>query len=188
VDVAVEFGALADQAQAGAEEVAESSPLFGVGVGQGEVAAPEEAGDGLGVVAVALGLAAVDGFHGPGVSEGEGDLVFAAGIGQPVPAVPALAADDQAVAAGLHGLEEGRRGGGQVAGVAFLAVAVQDAEEEGPGVQVDAGVESGVRRGLEAAQEGLRFGGATGGGWVPPPSSQARAFMSIQSYSNATRS
>src|SRR4051812_45563458 len=28
--------------------------------------------------------------------------------------------------------------------------------------------------------EGLRFGGATGGGWVPSPSSHIRAFMSIQ--------
>src|SRR6516165_3762976 len=45
VDVAVQLGALADQAQAGAQEVAQAAPLFGVGVGQREVAALEQAGD-----------------------------------------------------------------------------------------------------------------------------------------------
>ena len=114
VDVAVQLGALADQAQAGAEQVAQSASLFGVGVGEREVAALEQAGDGLGVVAVALGLAAVDGFHGPGVAEGEGDVVVAAGVGEPVPAVHALAADDEAVAEGLRrrgGRVRARRGG-----------------------------------------------------------------------------
>ena len=62
------------------------------------------------------------------------------------------------------------------------AVAVQDAQEQGPGVQVHAGVESVVGGGLEVAHgEGLRFGVVRrGGGWAPPPSSHARAFMSIQ--------
>jgi hypothetical protein len=152
------FGALADQAQAGAEQVAQAAPLPGVGVGRREVAALEEPGDGLGVVAVALGLLAVDGLHGPGVAQREGDALVAAGVGQPVPAVHALAADDQAVAEGLHGLEEGGRGGGQVARESLLAVAVEDAEEQGPGVQVDAGVESGLGRRGEEAHEGRRFG------------------------------
>ena len=124
---------------------------------------------------------AVDGFHGPGVAEGEGDVGVAAGVGEPVPAVHALAADDEAVAEGLHGSEEGLGGGGQVAGEAFLAVAVEDEEEEGPGVQIDAGVESGIGGRLEEAHGRPPVGGdARGGGWVPPPSSQARAFMSIQ--------
>jgi hypothetical protein len=162
VDVAVQFGALADEAQAGASEVTESSSLFGVGVGQGEVATLEQSCDGLGVVAVAFGFAAVDGFHGPGVSQGEGAVGVAAGVGQPVPAVHTLAADDEAVAEGLHGFEEGLRSGGQVACVAFLAIAVEDAEEEGPGVEIDAGIESGVVGGQEAAHgEGLWLEGGT---------------------------
>ena len=53
-------------------------------------------------------------------------------------------------------------GGGQVAAEAGLAVAVEDDEEQGPGVQVDASVESGLRRGLEVAHEGLRFRGMPG--------------------------
>src|SRR5262249_759547 len=77
-------------AEAAAEEVAEAAVLLGVGVGGRQVAAFEQAGDGLGVLAVALGFAAVDGFHGPGVAEDEGDVVFAAGVGEPVPAVHAL--------------------------------------------------------------------------------------------------
>jgi hypothetical protein len=70
----------------------------------------------------------------------------------------ALAADDQAVAEGVDGLEEGCRCGGEVAGAALLSVAVEDAEEQGPGVEIDAGVGSGLGRGLEATQEGLRIG------------------------------
>src|SRR5262249_56500945 len=101
--------------------------------------------------------------------------------GEPVPAGHALAADDQAVAEGLDGAEERLRGGRQVAGEASLAVLVEDAEEQGPGVEIDAGIESGAGGGLEVAHEGLRLGGMRGGGgWGPPPSSQARAFMSIQ--------
>jgi len=50
VDVAVEVGALADEAETSAEQVAQAAPLAGVGAGQREVAAPEESGDGLGVV------------------------------------------------------------------------------------------------------------------------------------------
>jgi hypothetical protein len=156
VDMAVELGPLAHQAQAGAEQVAQAPLLPGVGVGQREVTAAQKPGDGLGVVAVALGLAAVDGFHGPGVAEGEGDGGVAAGVGEPVPAVHALAADDEAALEGLHGLEERPGGGGEVAAVAQLSVAVEDGEVEGPGVQVHAGVESRLGRGLEGAHEGLR--------------------------------
>jgi hypothetical protein len=72
----------------------------------------------------------------------------------------ALAGDEQAVAEGLHGAEEGLGLGGQVAAVAGLAVAVEDDEVQGPGVQIDAGIESGVGGGLEGTHgEGLRCKG-----------------------------
>jgi hypothetical protein len=122
----------------------------------------------------------VDGLEGPGVAQREGDLVVAAGVGQPVPAVDARAADDEPLAEGGDGLEERLGSGGEVAGVALLAVAVEDGEDQRSGVEIDAGIESGVGGRQEETPEGLRFGGATGGGWVPPPSSQTRAFMSIQ--------
>ena len=61
----------------------------------------------MSIVAIALGLLAVDGFHGPGVAEDEGDLVVAAGVGEPVPGVDAFAGDEQAIAEGSDGAEEG---------------------------------------------------------------------------------
>src|SRR5262249_25018248 len=91
VDVGVQLGALSYQAQTCAQQVAESASLLGVGIGEGEVSALEESCDGLGVFAVAFGFAAVDGFHAPGMSEHEGDVVVAAGVGEPVPAVHAFA-------------------------------------------------------------------------------------------------
>jgi hypothetical protein len=96
------------------------------------------------------------------VAEGEGEVVVAAGVGQPVPAGQARAADDQAVAERLHGFEEGGRCGRQVAGEALLAVAVEDDEEQGPGVAIDAGVESGAGGGLIVAHEGLQVRGCDG--------------------------
>jgi hypothetical protein len=52
VDVAIPMGALADEAEAGTEQVAQPAAFFGVGVGRRQVAALEETGDGLGVLAV----------------------------------------------------------------------------------------------------------------------------------------
>ena len=87
-------------------------------------------------------------------------VVVAAEVGEPVPAVHALAADDEAVAEGCDGLEEGFGGGGEVAAESGLSVAVEDDEEEGPGVQVHAGVESDIGGRLEAAHVK-----ASGWGW-----------------------
>ena len=131
---------MADEAQAGAEQVAQPASFARVGVGGREGAALEEAGDGLGVVAVGLGLGAVHGFHGPGVSEGEGDGLASAGVGQPVPRVDALAADEQVGAERGDGGEEGVGFGGQVAGQADGAGGVEDADEQRPCVQVDADI------------------------------------------------
>jgi hypothetical protein len=163
-----------------------SRASFGIGVGQGEVTALEESGDGLGVVSVALGFAAVDGFHGPGVSEGEGEVVIAAEVGQPVPAVHALAADYDSVAEGRNGVEEGFGGDAEVTAEEGLSVVVEDDEEEGPGVQIDSGVESDVGGRLEETHgKASGKGDAKGGGKSPLPSSQARAFMSIQALQPA---
>ena len=64
---------------------------------------------------VVLGLAAVDGFHVQGVAEHEGDRLVLAEVGEPVPGEHALAADDEAVAEGRDGVEEGVGAGGQIA-------------------------------------------------------------------------
>jgi hypothetical protein len=157
VDVAVPLGALADQAQAGTQEVAQAAAFAGVGIGGGEVAALEQTSEGLGILAIALGLAAVDGFQGPGVAEDEGEAVVAAGVGQPVPGMDALAADQQAVGERGDGAQEGLGLSGEVAAEAGLAVGVEDDQVQGPGVQVNAGVKSGVGRRLERTHgEGLQ--------------------------------
>src|SRR5262249_58896490 len=123
----------------------------GVGVGGREVAAPQQPGDGLGILAVALALAAVDRFHGPGMAEDEGDGVITAGVGEPVPAVDTLAGDEQSLAEGRDGAQEGLGLGGEGAGEDDSAGAVEGDEGEGPGVQIDAGGGSGGGGGRESA-------------------------------------
>src|SRR5262249_36091306 len=109
------------------------------------------------------------------------DGVFAAGIGAPVPARHARAGDAESVAEGGEGAEEGFGLGGQVLGEAGLSRGVEDDAEEGPGVPIDAGIESGGGGRLKGRHgEGLRGEKGGGGGWVPTPSSHTRAFMSIQ--------
>src|SRR5262249_31112480 len=84
-----------------------------------------------------------------GVAQHEGDALLVAAVGEPVPGEHALAGDDQAVAEGCDGAEEGVGAGGDALVEGGAAVAVEDAEGEGPGVEGDAGVES-VRSVVEA--------------------------------------
>jgi hypothetical protein len=84
------------------------------------------------------------------MAEDEGDLLVATGVGQPVPAVHALAGDEETVAEGFDGAEEGVGVGGEVFGEDDVAALVEDDEEEVPGVEIDAGVESGGGRWSEA--------------------------------------
>src|SRR5262249_54465108 len=144
----------------GAEQVGQAPPLLGVGVGGREVAAAQQPGDGLGVLAVTLGLVAVHGLHGVGVAEDKGDVLLAAGIGEPVPAVHALAGDEEAVAEGSDGAEEGGGVGGEGAGGAGPGRAREGDEEQGPGVEIDAGIESGAGGRREGTHgEGLLWSG-----------------------------
>jgi hypothetical protein len=93
------------------------------------------------------------------MSEDEGDVILAAGVGKPVPAVHALAANDESVAEGCDGFAERFRVSGEIASVAYLSLVVEDDEEEGPGVEIDAGIESGVGWWLEVAHEDLGVSG-----------------------------
>ena len=47
----------------------------------------------------------------------------------------------------------------RIHGVAYLSLLIEDDEEEGPGVEIDAGIESGVGGRLEVAHESLRVKG-----------------------------
>jgi hypothetical protein len=89
------------------------------------------------------------------MSEDEGDVIVAAGVGQPVPAVHAFAGDDKSVAEGQDGFAEGLGSGREIARVAYLSGMVEDDEEESSGVEIDAGIESGFGCRLEVAHEDL---------------------------------
>jgi hypothetical protein len=60
---------------------------------------------------------------------------------EPVPREHALATDDQVLAKGLDGIEEGVGLGGQIAFEDGLAFGGEDVHEHGSGVQIHAGVE-----------------------------------------------
>ena len=79
-------------------------------------------------------------------------------VGEPVPGEHALAADDEAVAEGLDGIEEGVGRGGQVLLEDGRALVVEDVGEQAPGVQIDAAVVS-VLAGVERMAHGLRGDG-----------------------------
>ena len=74
------------------------------------------------------------------MSEDEGDVFLAAEVGEPVPGEDALDADDHIGAVGLDGLQKWSRFGFDVVVQNDFAVAVDDAEVHGVGVQVDATV------------------------------------------------
>src|SRR5262245_45985040 len=94
---------------------------------------PEPGGDLLGVELVGFGLAALNCPQVQSVAQDERELFLRTAVGEPVSGEPALAGDGQ-------------------------AIAVEVAEEEKPGVEIDASIESGLGRGLEGAHEGPRFG------------------------------
>jgi len=140
LDVGQEVAAAADQVEAPAEQIPRGPHLGRVDVGHGEVPAAEQARDLEGVHAVVLGLGAVDGLHVEGVAEDKVDALPPAEIGAPVPGEDALGNDDEALAVGRDGGQEGLRAAPQVAVEEDLALPVEDAEVQGPGVQVDPAV------------------------------------------------
>ena len=105
-------------------------------------AAAQQPGQLLGVDPVGLGLGPVNRLEVQSVAQHEGDRLGGAQISEPVPGEHALAGDDEAVAEGLDRLEEGGRRGGDGVAEDGRAVAIEDADGKGPGVEIDAAVES----------------------------------------------
>lgn len=137
LDVGEELSALADQVKAAPEKVTGGPHPGRVGVGLRQHATAKEGGDLEGVDPIVLGLPPVDGLHEEGVTEDEGDLFPGTEIGQPVPSVDALDADDEAIPIGSDHLQERAGVGGEVLVDQDLPVGVQDAGVDGSGVQVD---------------------------------------------------
>ena len=75
------------------------------------------------------------------MAQHEGDVVLGAQVGDPVPGEHALGADDEPVAEGGNGAEEGVGAAGQVAIEDRVAGLVEDADVHRPRMQVDAASE-----------------------------------------------
>jgi hypothetical protein len=80
--------------------------------------------------------------HVQGVAQDEGDVVLLAEVGEPVPSEHALAGDGQPVAERIDGLKEGVGVGGEGQLEGGVAGGIEDAQGQGPGVQIDAAIES----------------------------------------------
>jgi hypothetical protein len=104
----------------------------------------------------------------------DGDVVLGAAVGEPIPAEHALA-DDNAVVVGCDGLEQGGEVTREVAVEHHLAIVGEDAQVHGPGVQVDAAVES-VLVGVETNHGYLRVG------WGPDPETWWGGTLSPQNH------
>jgi hypothetical protein len=76
------------------------------------------------------------------VADDEGDLLLVAQVGEPVAGEQAFDADDDVWAEGGDGSEESVGMAREVAIEDDGALGVEDTQVHGPGVQVDAGVES----------------------------------------------
>src|SRR5262245_42584288 len=95
-----------DVANALTQEGADGPLLRGIDVGRRNEIGPQQMGQFLRIDAVILGFAAVNGLEIKGMGQDEGEAGLVAGIGQPVPAEHAFAADGEAVAVGLNAPEE----------------------------------------------------------------------------------
>jgi hypothetical protein len=83
------------------------------------------------------------------MSENEGDLLFVAKVGEPVPGEHAFTSEREVVAERSEGFEDGVRRSRDGETSDDLALGVEDAEGERSGVEIDAAVES-VLSGVEA--------------------------------------
>jgi len=137
LDMSEELGALAGEVEAAAQEVAGRAHLGRVDVRHGDGATAQERGEFLGVDAVVLGLAAVNGLQVECMGEDEVDPVLDAQVGEPVPTEDALDADDEILAVGCDGPEKGIARAGDAPVKDDRALMVEDAEVHGPRVKVD---------------------------------------------------
>ena len=80
--------------------------------------------------------------HVQRVAEHEGNAVFGAEVGEPVPGEHTFDGDSETVTVGRDGVEERAAVGGIIAVQDGLTCSVEDAQVHASGVQIDAAVES----------------------------------------------
>ena len=144
MDAGQQFGAGPDKKGALTKQSAQGAQGGRIDVGWRDEIGPEQVGEFFGINAVVFVFAAMNGFDIEGVGQDEGEAGGLAGIGQPIPAEHALAADRQAVAIRLDQLEE------VVEVVVFdvgvdecFALPIHDADVHLTGVKIDSAVELG---------------------------------------------
>jgi hypothetical protein len=103
----------------------------------------------LGINLVVFRLATVDGFHIERVSQDEGDALFSAEVGEPLPGEETFHGAHETLTIGGNRLEERFRSRFHVAVQQDFALGAQDADVHTPGMHVDTAVK-GVLIGVES--------------------------------------
>ena len=137
-----EIGPFPHEVIASAQEIPGGPHPFRVDVSLGQQAAAQQDGDLVGVDLVVLRFTAVNRLHVEGVAEHELDAFVGTQIGKPVPGEDALDRNDEVFPKRRHGCQKRLRRRLHVLVQQDLAVAIQDAQIHGPGVQIDAAIVS----------------------------------------------
>jgi len=144
-----QFSALTHQVGTATSEVPGSAPSSGIDIGLWEQAATKQGGYLLGIDRVVFGLAAMNGFHGEGMPQNEGDPFCSAEVSEPIPGEDTLDGHYQAITIRCYGLEERLRSGFHMTVQQNFALVVHETNVHAPGMQVDTAVK-GVLIGVES--------------------------------------
>ena len=142
LDAGQEFGPLPDKGQPLAQERPKRALLGRIGVAWGDEVGPEEMGELLGIDAVVLVFAAVDGLEVEGMGQDEVNAGLIAGIGEPVSAEHTFANDGEVVAVRSDEFEEEVEIVVADVGVdEFFAGTIHEADVHLAGMEIDSAVE-----------------------------------------------
>ena len=145
-DPGKQFTAVPDIDQALAQQGAQGALLSRIDVGGRDQVGAQEVGDLLGVNAVVLVLAAVNGLEVERMGQDEMNASLGTGIREPIPAKHAFGADRQIVAIGSNELQEVSEVIVFDVGVDELfAVPIHEADIHLPGMEINSAVELGGR-------------------------------------------
>jgi hypothetical protein len=135
-----ECPALARQGHTSAQQGTGGAHGRGVDIGLRAPTTAQQGGNLVRIDLVIFGLAIVDGFHGEGMPQHEGNAFVSAEISEPIPGKDALNGYDQPLAIGGNGLEERFRSGFHVAVEHDVTLVAHDADIHASGMQVDPAV------------------------------------------------
>lgn len=123
-----EFSAFAHQVGAAPEQVAGGAHLSRRDRGFWEHATAQQGSNLVRINLVVFSLAAMDGLHGEGMSQDEGNVLLRTEIGEPIPGEDTFDGHDEPLTIGGNGLEERFRSGLHVAVQQDFAIVAQDAD------------------------------------------------------------